>query len=87
MSQTLIKIAIVCLCWGVVSAIKIASYVAKRGNKISIVFFRIMIYKYIHQYMEITKQETGKIGPWFYHYVVSMNLALVLIIIGIILKY
>jgi hypothetical protein len=87
MSQTLVKIALVCVCWGIVSAINIASYVAKRGHKISILFFRIMIYKYIHQYTEITRQETGKIGPGFYHYVISMNLALVLVIIGIILKY
>ncbi|MBN2459985.1 MAG: hypothetical protein JXB60_00135 [Candidatus Cloacimonetes bacterium] len=87
MSNTLFKIAIIFVCWGIVSAIKITSYVAKRGHKVSILFLRIMIYKYIHQYTEITKQETGKIGPWFYHYVISMNLTLIFIIIGIILWY
>jgi hypothetical protein len=87
MSSILFKIAIVCVCWGIVAAINIASYLARRGHKISILFFRLMIYKYIHQYTEITKQETGKIGPWFYHYIISMNLTLLLVIIGIILMY
>jgi hypothetical protein len=87
MSQILFKIALVFVCWGIVSAINIASYVSKRGHKISIIFFRIMIYKYIHQYTEITKEETGKIGPWFYHYIISMNMALVFVVVGIILKY
>jgi len=87
MSDTLFKIALVCVCWGIVSAINIASYVAKRGHKINIFLFRIMIFKYIHQYTEITRQETGKIGPWFYNYIISMNAALVLVIVGIILKY
>jgi len=85
MTYTLFKIAILFVCWGIVAAINIASYVAKHGHKINVLFFRIMIYKYIHQYSEITKQKTGKIGPWFYHYVIAMNLALILVIIGIIL--
>ena len=31
-------------------------------------------------------QENGKPGPWFYSFVVSMNLALVLAIVGFVLK-
>jgi hypothetical protein len=37
-----------------------------------------MILSYLHQYAKVTRQETGRIGPLFYHYVVPLNLALVL---------
>jgi hypothetical protein len=41
-----------------------------------------LVLKYIYQYHKITLQEHGKPGPWFYSYIISMNLALVLAIIG-----
>jgi len=51
-----------------------------------LVFIKILILKYVHQYRKITMQENGRPGPWFYSHVVSMNLALVLAITGIMLK-
>lgn len=39
-----------------------------------------------NQYKQITKQETGKIGPLYYPCVVSVNLALVCGIVGLVLK-
>jgi len=86
LSEILLGIALGSVAWGVVSAIVIASYLANRGRKINFIFFRILILKYIHEYYEITQQENGKPGFWFYSYVVSMNLALVLAVIGLILK-
>ncbi|MBN1162977.1 MAG: hypothetical protein JXB45_00225 [Candidatus Krumholzibacteriota bacterium] len=86
MSRILFGIALACVIWGVVSAIAMAGYIARRGHKINILFFRLLIFKYIHQYAEITTQERGKPGGWFYSYITSMNLALVFVIIGAVLK-
>ena len=86
MSYLFLLLAILCAGWGVVSSIVIASFLSKRNIKINWLFFRILVLKYIHQYHQITKQENGKPGPWFYSYIVSMNLALVLAIVGIVLK-
>jgi hypothetical protein len=47
---------------------------------------RLYIIKYIHQYKKISKQETGKIGPLYYPCVISVNLALVCAIAGLVLK-
>ena len=85
-SEILFSLAIISVVWGVVSAIVISTYLSQRGVKINILFFRIMVLKYIHQYHEITKREKGRPGPWFYSYIISMNLALVLAIIGIALR-
>lgn len=62
MSHVFFRIALAFIAWGMVSAIAMATHISKRGHKISIFFFRFMIYKYIHQYTEITKQEDGKPG-------------------------
>jgi hypothetical protein len=40
-----------------------------------------MILKYLHEYARVTREETGRVGPLFYHYVVPLNIALVLVII------
>jgi len=86
MSQLFFGIALVCVAWGVVSSIAIVNYISKRGHKINYFLLRIMIYKYIHIYSELTREEQGRPGPWFYSYIVSMNLALVFVIIGAVLK-
>lgn len=86
MSNVFLGIAIGSVIWGIVSAIAMASYVARRGHKVSLLFLRLLIFKYIHQYSEITTQENGKPGAWFYSYITSMNLALICAIIGVVLK-
>ncbi|MHC4171364.1 MAG: hypothetical protein ACYTBX_13045 [Planctomycetota bacterium] len=86
MSNLFVVLAILSVAWGVVSAIMIASFLSRRGTKINFLFFRILILKYIHQYYKITTQENGKTGPWFYSYIISMNLALVFAIVGLVFK-
>lgn len=81
MSDLFLLLAILGVIWGVVSSIVIASFLSKRGIKINLLFFRILVLKYIHQYHSITRQENGKPGPWFYSYIISMNLALVFVIL------
>ena len=54
--------------------------------KINLIFFRVLVLKYIHEYHRITRQENGKPGPWFYSYIISMNLALVFAIAGLVLR-
>ena len=78
--------ALVSVIVGIVFMIMIVSFLSKRGIKINYIFFRLYIIKYIHQYRKITIEENGKPGHLFYAFIVSMNLALVLAVIGIILR-
>ena len=71
---------------GTVFMIMIASFLSKHGIKINYVFLRLYILKYIHQYRKLTMEEDGKPGKLFYAFIVSMNLALVFAVIGIILR-
>ncbi|MBN2184670.1 MAG: hypothetical protein JW746_05035 [Candidatus Krumholzibacteriota bacterium] len=86
MSNILLAVAMVSVVWGIVSAIVMASYLSSRGHKVSVLFFRLFIMKYIHQYSKITTQENGKPGFWFYSYIIAMNLALVTAVVGLALK-
>ena len=55
--------------------------VSKRGVKINILWLRLYVIKYMHQYKQLTKKETGKTGPLFYPCIVSINIALVLAVV------
>ena len=86
MSNVFLVMALVSVFWGIVSSIKIVSFLMSRWHKINFFLYRLMIIKYVHDYQVITTEENGSAGPWFYSYVTSMNLALVFAIIGMILK-
>jgi hypothetical protein len=77
----LIALGLICVVWAVVAAVLIAGSLHKRGMTISFVWLRLMVLKYLHEYARVTREETGHVGPLFYHYVVPLNVALVIVII------
>ena len=77
----LIAVGLICVVWAVVAAILIAAEVRKRGVSVSFVWLRLMILKYLHEYARLTREETGRVGALFYHYVVPLNVALVIVVI------
>ncbi len=86
-SDVLLGIAIVSVLCGVASAIMIAAALQKRGIKVNWVFLRVLILtRYLGQYREVTRQETGRTGPLFYSYVIAMNVALVTVVLGFVLR-
>ncbi len=86
MSNLFFVLAILSALCGVVSSIVITSLLSRRGIKINYPFIKVLIIKYVHQYRKITQQENGKPGPWFYSFVISMNLALIFAVVGFVLK-
>jgi uncharacterized oligopeptide transporter (OPT) family protein len=86
MSTPLLILAILSALWGVVSSLVIASFLSRHGVKINYLFLKVLMLKYIHHYRKITMQESGRPGAWFYSFVISMNLALALAVIGLALR-
>lgn len=82
LSDLFLALALLCALWSVVSAMAITGFLAGRGIKINWIFIKLYIIKYIRQYYEVTMRENGKPGPWFYSYIISINSALLLAIIG-----
>ena len=70
----------------IVITILIVNELDKRKIKTNFLLIRLYVYKYVHQYREVTIKETGHPGPLFYYWIISINLAAVTAIIGVILR-
>ena len=86
MSYTILAAAIVAIAviWHVVATMMIYEALRKRGLKVSFILLRLLAPKYASQYREITRKETGRTGPLFYHWIVSINTALAAVVLFIV---
>ncbi len=81
----LVTVAIGCGIANVTLSIMIAYQLEKRGIHVNFLLLRLFILKYLGQYREVTRKETGKTGRLFPAWIISINLALVFVILGLIL--
>ncbi len=83
----LIVIGAVALVWYITSTIRICEALRKRNIKVNYFLLRLYAIKYANQYRNITKEETGKVGPLFYHWIISILIVLVAALILIFGKF
>ena len=86
MSESFLIFTFISIAWGIVSAMGIANFLQKKGRKINFILINVFIFKYINDYHKITVDENGKVGFWYWSFVISMNIALVCAIIGMMLS-
>ena len=79
-------LAFVSVVLGVVFSMMIVHQVSKRGVKFNLFRLRLYIIKYIDQYKQLTRKETGKVGPLYYLCIGSYVMALVFVIIYLIAR-
>lgn len=85
-SNLFLYLGLAAMIFNVVLAMIIVTKLSRRGVKINIIFLRLLFPKYVHQYKKMVFQETGKGSSLYYLWLVSINLALVLYIVGILIK-
>ena len=73
--------ALMSVIWGIVSAIAIGSYLRAYGYEVNVLLYRFLLFKYMRQYAELTTQQEGRPGFWYYSYVISMLAVLGCIVI------
>lgn len=83
----LLILALMFMVFNVIVSMVIVHELSKRGVKINFILLRLLIPKYVHQYKKEIFQETGKGSILFYSWIISINLALVLCVVGLLLKY
>ena len=66
-----------CGLWAAMTSVWIYDYLRRKDVPVSLLWLRVLIPRYLGQYREMTLKETGRAGPLFYHFVISINLALV----------
>ena len=89
MNWVIISVFIAAISIGVylISSIMIFDQLKKRHIKVSFIFLRFLIPFYAHKYKKITLNETGKVGPLFYYWIISINAALVFAAAAIAIRY
>ena len=84
-STPFFTVAFIAIAIYIITSMRIVSELQQRGIKISFFWLRLYIIKYANQYKEITKNETGRIGPLFYWWIISVNTALVCAVVGLLI--
>ncbi len=87
LSNLFLYLALAAMIFNVVVTMIIISKLSRMGVKINIVFLRLLFPKYVHQYKKLVTQETGRGSILFYSWIISINLALVLCIVGMLIKF
>lgn len=86
-SNVLLAVALASALCAVVAAVMVAGWLDKRGVKINWIWLRVLLLsRYLGQYRDVTRQETGRTGPLFYVYVVGMIVALVAAVAVLLLR-
>jgi len=85
-SDILIGLGILCAFWYIVNSLIIYNALQKRGLPVNFFLLRLMAPKYAMQYREVTRAENGKPGALFYFWIISINLTLLFIVTGLILR-
>ncbi len=58
----------------VTTSILVMNAVARRGYSTNFLLLRLLVFRYLGQYKAATIAETGKTGPLFYLWILSVNL-------------
>jgi len=87
LSDLFLYLGLAAVIFNVVVTMIIISKLSRRGVRINFIFLRLLFPKYVHQYKKMVTQETGKESPLYYLWLVSINLALVLCIVGLLIKF
>ena len=85
--DVLLVVAALCALCGGITAAMIASALQQPGVKVNWFLLRMLIAtRYLGQYRDLTRQETGRPGPLYYVFIAAMNSALVLAAAGLLLR-
>ena len=81
--DVLMIIALVCIVWSITSLMIISGKVSKSGTRVHFFLITLLFFRYISIYEDLTRKETGKVGPLVYHFVMPLWIALILVIVWI----
>lgn len=82
-----LSLTVIAVIWHVVATILIFDNLRRRGEPVSFIWLRMMSPWYATKYRTVTRAETGRTGPLFYHWVVAINAALVFVLTGLAVRY
>ncbi len=82
----LMLFALGCIIWSITSLMLMMNKVSRSGTKVRFLLITLLFFRYISVYEDLTRKETGRIGPLVYHFVIPLWIALLLVIAWILLS-
>jgi hypothetical protein len=80
--KSIVTFAIVgCVAWNVVITLLVYGALQRRKIPVNFLWLRVTILKYLDQYRDVTRQESGRTGTLFYQWLVSINLVWILFLV------
>jgi hypothetical protein len=80
----LLTLTVASALWATVAAYRIGGWLTRHGVKVNWFLYRLTMLRHIHQYRKMTTESDGKAGPLYAHFLVAINLALVLAVAALI---
>jgi len=78
-------VAFASVAWNVVSTIMIVRWLQEKGHKVNFVLIKALAPVYAHHYKRMTLEEAGRVGPLFFHWIISINVTLFAGILAVVL--
>ena len=79
-------VALVCVVWAVTALVLITRKVSKKGEHINPFLFNLILLRNLSKYQEQTMAENGKTGHLFFHFVIPMWIAFILVLVWVLLS-
>jgi hypothetical protein len=83
----LVVVAFICVVCAVISAILLTRALDQYGLTTPFPLVGLFLFKNLGRYKEITRSETGKVGPLYFTYIISINTALVLVLAAVAIRF
>ena len=77
-STALLIVAVVCGIWATLSAVLLTRWLDQHGLTTPFPFIGLFLFRNVGRYRELTRTESGKVGPLFYSYIIPVNAAWIL---------
>lgn len=72
---------VACVAWNLAVTMLVYYSLRRRQFPVSFFWLRVAILKYLDQYREVTRQESGRTGSLYYQWLASINLVWVLFLV------
>ena len=82
----LLVLAFVCAIWATVSAVLLTRFLDQRGLTTPFPFIGLFLFRNAKRYKEITRSESGRVGPLFYSYIIPINVAWILALAALVVR-
>ena len=77
-AYVLVFFAVASALWATAAAVAMAGWLSHHGVKVNWPLLRLYMPCYVHRYRRMTRESEGRTGPLYPHFVVPINLALLL---------